>query len=309
MVVSKKRKKSVISKKGDILFYWGLLILPLIQIAIFYFAVNINSFLMAFQKFDLSTKSYYMVGFDNFKKIFVEMGRVNTMIYAIENSVVYYLLGFLTSLPLGLIFSYYVYKNAVGGAFFKVMLFLPTIIPPMATTLLMYNFGREVLPLLGLVELSVSAGRWNIFFTIYFMIVMLSFGTNIIMYSGAMSGIDQSLVEAAEIDGASPMQEFTKITIPMIWPTLATFVTVGVAGIFSQQMYLFGLFPDGAPSENYTIGYYLFVENNKLSSNALFGNQTGFPKIAAIGLLFTAFAVPMVYGMKFLLKKIGPSID
>ena len=308
MVIAKK-KKTAISRKGDILFYWGILLLPLIQIAIFYFAVNINSFLMAFQKYNPVKNSYYFVnGFENFAQIFREMSYTNTMKFAIGNSVFLYFWGLLVNTPLPIIFSYYIYKNKMSGGIIKLLLFIPSIIPATTLGTLYFLMGNSVCPELDLIAIQ-NQSRWQVWFSLVLIGMPFGFGANVIMYSGAMSGIDQSLSEAAQIDGAGPMQEFIHLTLPMVWPTFATFTTVGIASIFTNQANLFTIFPAGAPADNYTIGYFLFKEVANVESASLSQAQQGYPVLSAYAMLFTACAIPLVYLMKFIMAKIGPSVE
>ena len=153
--------------------------------------------------------------------------------------------------------------------------------------------------------------RWGVFAYITILGMIINFGANIIMYTSAMSGIDQSLVEASEIDGASPIQEFIHVTIPMIWPTFATYVTIGVAAIFQNQMHLFTLFGNQSnlpDSKIVTIGYLLFEGVANVDGGPLTAARASYPRLAAQGLFFTMIAIPMVYGVKALLAKIGPKV-
>ncbi len=312
MVLAKK-KKSAISRKGDILFYWGVLLLPLIQIAIFYFAVNINSILMAFQT-HVGDGVYVFSGFSNFADIFASTNASNLieLRYAIENSLFLYFFGLVAHTPLPILFSYYIYKNKLSGGIMKILLFLPSIIP--ATTLgsLYYYLGNHVFPAIGLVQLN-DQSRWQVIFSLQLLALPFGYGASLIMYSGAMSGIDQSLSEAAQIDGAGPMQEFLHLTLPMIWPTFATFTIVGVAGIFTNQANLFAIFPKGFenPDETgkvTTIGYFLFKRVADLGNNTM-PALNGYPQLSAYGVMFTVCAIPLVYAVKGLMSKLGPKTE
>ena len=63
------RKKNLMKSKknrGKTIFYWSVLAFPLLQFAIFYIGVNLNSFALAFQKFNmdgdgLETEDYYVI--------------------------------------------------------------------------------------------------------------------------------------------------------------------------------------------------------------------------------------------------------
>ena len=129
--------------------------------------------------------------------------------------------------------------------------------------------------------------------------VLLSFGTQTLLISGAMEGISDSVTDAAKIDGCSPLQEFIHVTVPMIWPTITTFLIVGVAGIFTNQMCLYSFYGENAEYANMTIGYYLYRET-------LNAGVDRYPYLAALGILLTIIVVPLTYLIKWLTNKFGP---
>ena len=121
------------------------------------------------------------------------------------------------------------------------------------------------------------------------------------MYLGAMNNINPSITEAARLDGASFMRELWSITIPCVYPTLTTFVVVGITGIFTSDLGLYSFFATNAPGQAQTLGYYLFRETQNNT-----GNMARWPYISAIGLCFTAIVAPITVGLKRVLDKYDP---
>ena len=130
----------------------------------------------------------------------------------------------------------------------------------------------------------------------------MGFGISVLLYSGAMSGIDNSLIEAAKLDGATSLSEFWHVVLSSIFPTITTFLVVGVAGIFINQMALFNFFGGEAPNSLSTFGYYMFVKVED-------ANIAQFPRLSALGILMTVVAVPITFVVKYLLEKFGPKTD
>ena len=136
-------------------------------------------------------------------------------------------------------------------------------------------------------------------------LLFMGFGTQIMMYSGAMSGISPSIIEAAELDGCNPFSEFVFVVVPLIFGTIKTFIVVTVATVFINQLGLFSFYgPDASMLDpNLTsIGYYLYRQ-------AYGGQLTLMPKLAAWGICLTAVSIPITYLVKYLLTKFGPSED
>ena len=123
------------------------------------------------------------------------------------------------------------------------------------------------------------------------------------MYSNGMSGISQEMVESAHLDGATGLTEFWKITLPMIYPTLSTFLITGIAGLFTNQIALYSFYGGGAPENLQTYGYYLYMRTKNATSDS------EYTLLAAMGLLLTVVVVPLTLGVKWALEKFGPKED
>ena len=142
------------------------------------------------------------------------------------------------------------------------------------------------------------------FITIALFNIWMGFGGSVLLYSSAMGAISPSVIDAAQVDGASAVREFISIILPSIYPTFSTFVVTGIAGIFINQANIFSFYANAADPSSYTIGYYLF--------NQIVGKASGYstyPYAAAAGLVFTAIAAPLTLIVKWALEKFGPSED
>ena len=134
--------------------------------------------------------------------------------------------------------------------------------------------------------------------------IWISFGVNCLMYVNAMNDIPPERVEAANLDGATGFREFWSISLPSIFSTLATFLVVGVAGIFTNQFNLFSFFGYTAPHGIMTYGYWLYRET-LMTANS----PAQVPVIAAMGVWMTVIAVPLTLLARWLLDKFGPSAE
>ena len=314
--MNKKKKRN--KKIGETIFFWSIFILPLLQFCIFYIGVNFNSILLSLKKFDYKTGSFKFVGFNNFVLFFQDFTKAgNVMTTYLVNSLLFFFISLLVVTPLSILFSYYIYKNGhrklqkytasnAFSAFSKVLLFLPTIMPSIAIVLMYKYFGENSLPqmlnkifgtnLNGL----LSSSETNLTYMLCFC-TLLGFGTDMILYTGAMSGIDDSLIESAHIDGTSPFRELTRIVLPAIYPTLTMKIVISVAGIFTNQAFLFSFYGGNAPYSIRTFGYYLFITVNNSPTMA------DYPYAAAMGIVFTLVATPITLLTTYFLEKYGPS--
>lgn len=307
----RKKGKLGASDKKDIIFICLVALLPVVQFLIFYVYVNINSVVMAFQKYvidpDTNRGSYVWNGLENFSRVVKEFSRNGNLFIALKNSCIYYIVTVLIGISIGLFCSFYIYKSRKGASFFKIMLFLPSIISSMALIVIFKycaNFGIPAIlrSWFGAETGSLINTESTAFGTVLFYCIWFGIGSNVLIYLGTMSGISESLVEAAELDGANMFQEFWHVTLPSVYPTISTFVVTGLAAFFTADMGLYSFFSYGAPNSVQTIGYYLLKETMGASFSE-------YPYLASLGLVFTIITIPLTIVVRRALKKFGPSVE
>ena len=303
----KKRGAQSVRANRRLIFYTVGIALPILQFCIFYIGVNFNSILLSFQKYNYFSEAagkYSFAGLDNFKAIFSDFKEYVWLRKSVGHS--FQMFGFsLAGIAFSLLFSFYIYKKYLGNDFFRTVLFLPQVISAIIMVTLYKYFVENCIPAVWekvsgvkITGLLSSVSMKQTFYVIIFYCVFSSFGTQVLLFSGAMSGIPESVTEAAQLDGVTPLKEFVKITVPMIFSNVTTFVVVAVAGIFTHQMNLYGFYGSKAEYQLYTIGYYLY-------KGAQTGSRADYPYYAAFGLLLTVISVPLTMGAKKLLEKFG----
>ncbi len=310
--VTNKAKKGKIGLKKDLVFYCLMLIWPVAQFCVFYIGVNFNSFFLAFRNItmDIESRSYvYTWSLDGIKKAW-ETVMSPEIIQATKMSVLAWILGTLIGLPLGLLFSHYIAKKMPASGFFRVILFLPSIISAIVVATLYMYFLNMAVPMLikdttgntvlSLLDSSRPVGYQ--FGALFFYNTWVGFGVNVLMYANAMSGISPEMIEAANLDGATGFKEFWHISLPQVFPTLSVFIVTGIAGLFTNQFSLFTFYGSDAPFQ--TFGYYLYKETLAHSTDL-----PEFPKLAAFGLMMAVVAIPLTFAVRWGLEKLGPKED
>lgn len=305
--MTNKIKKKKWWKDKNFLFYCLLMAFPLVQFLVFYIGVNFNSILMAFQRIDIQKDTVEWT-VSNIQNAFQMMTGSPELLSVLSVSVVSYVILTGIGIPLGLFFSYYIYKKLPLSGAFRVILFLPSIMSAIVMATIFQFFVERAIPtammqffdveMMGLMENPETR-----FACILFYNILMGFGANVLMYTNSMSGISQEVVEASQLDGASTLQEFLHVTLPMIYPTIAMFIFTGIAGIFTNQLNLFSFYGAAAPGGISTYGYYFYTKTQGAKSIA------EYPLLSAMGLFMSAVAVPLTLLVKWLLEKFGPSED
>lgn len=300
----KKRKKSL--AKDDKIFYWLMMFFPILQFVLFYIAVKGNAILFAFQEYDGVKGKVVGWTMKYMKDSFRLMTKESSMVLMMKTTLKSYFIVLLIGTPLALLFSFYISKNYFGSGFFRVMLFVPSIVSAIILAAIFQIFVERAVPayvnkffhkeIFGLFEDSKTRYPTLMFYNIW-----VGFGVSVLMFSDSIGNIPPEIIEASHIDGVNSFQEFRYITMPHVYPTLTTFLITGVAGLFTNQYQLFTLFgAREASSTIWTYGYYFF---NKTQAAA---SRVDYPLISAMGLWMTAVCLPLTLLTKHALEKYGP---
>ena len=310
----KGKKHANFRRRRDLIFYISLFALPCIQFCVFYIGVNANSIVQAFMKYDLDMKGLHssFAGFQNFSAA-LDLFKQN--VYTFRYSFIAYGTGLCISFPLSLIFSFYIYKKMPASGAFKVFLFMPQLVSGLVFSLLFNYIVTDVYiemmkKITGESEIvGLLYNRDTRLSTVLFFNVWVSFGVNILLYSGGMSAIDESIVESAQLDGAGLVTEFLHITLPLVYPTIMQMLIVGIASIFANQMQLMSLYGLMATeaSEMATFGMFLYINTQKAKLTMENGLSIGV--LSSMGIMLTIVLLPTTMLIRKLLAKLGPSVS
>lgn len=294
-----RRKK--INKKW--IFYIGAVSWSVIQFLIFYVYVNFNSILLSIREMNYYTQNWDFVGMKNFSKVLADFSSLAYMRDALKNTFIVFGIHLITMF-LPIFFAYYLFKKYPLHGVFKVFLFLPSVISSVVLVLCYKYFVEVAIP--NLWELLFDAEikgllsnpntKWG---TLIFYSVWIGMGSSFLLYLGAISGISESVFEAAKLDGVNVIQEFVFIVFPMIYPTFTTFMITGFATMFTNQLNIYTFYGDKAEYAIYTMGYLLYAKVRTVSISE-------YPYYAALGLILTAIVMPLCFGTKWLMAKVGP---
>ena len=241
------RKDSPVAGKRDlkrqILARWQLyllLLLPLIYIAVFAY-VPMGGLVIAFKKYNVRQGIWgsTWVGLDNFVKFFTSYKFPIIM----KNTLMISLYSLAVSFPIPIIFA--LLLNAMLGKRYKKAIQTITYVPYFISTVVMVGLIFQVLNTRSGIYGSLYTMFTNrtapniladgkLFKHIYVWSgVWQSTGYSAIIYIAALAGVDQSLHEAAEIDGASRFQRLLYIDVPTILPTASIMLILAVGNIMN----------------------------------------------------------------------------
>ena len=290
-------------------FITGMLVYPLAQFAVFYVYMNFNNITMAVKGMYPNGNTYWN-GLNNFVQVFKGVDSKLLRI-CFGNNFKMFFMTTIIGMPLNILFGYYLFKRKFGSTAVRIVYMLPSMVSGVVKTLLFMKFVELGLPVLfsdlfgidqsdfpNLIRNSNTAFGVQVFYTLW-----LGFSSSLIIYSNAMFSIDEGVIEAGKIDGTNNLQELVFIVVPLIFPTLSTYMITGVSSILtlSGNLYLFYGLTD-VPETTYFMGFYLF----KIGMQ---GDLTAYPMGSAVSLVITAVTVPLTIFVRWLMNRIDPMND
>ncbi len=237
---------------------WIFILPALAGTLIFIVIPVICSFGLSFTKWDLLNPVQF-VGFDNYSQIFTDnlFYKIlwNTVVFAISTSV----FGVIIPLILACILN----SKIRGSEFYKTAYFLPFITPMIVIGVIWeWIFDPNIGFLNHLLHIHIN---W-LYDTHYAMTALIIvsvwklIGYNMVIFLSALSGISQSMFEAAKIDGASYFQTFKHVTVPLLSPSI--FFVVIITAISSFQIFdLIYLMTQGGPLDSTNVLVYEIYKN------------------------------------------------
>lgn len=177
------------------------------------------------------------VGLENYKTLFTE----GDLLRYFKNTMIMWIMGFIPQIIFSLLLAAWFSDPALrlkGQRFFKTVIYLPNLIMASAFSMLFFTLFAETGPindiLIGLgifhEKYSFMSHVWSVRGLVAFMNFVMWFGNTTILLLAGMLGIDTSLYEAAEVDGASATQIFYRITLPLLKPILLYVMVTSLIG-------------------------------------------------------------------------------
>lgn len=177
------------------------------------------------------------VGLDNYSELFKAE---NDLLKYFGNTFIIWLLGFIPQIFFSLLFASWFtdLRMKLKTGAYKIIFYLPNVIMAAAMGMLFFTLFSQSGPINSIYKSITGSTEPIMFFEhvwtqrgiIALINFLMWFGNTTIMLMAAINGIDPSLYESAQIDGANPTQTFWRITIPLIRPILLYVLITSLIG-------------------------------------------------------------------------------
>ena len=184
-----------------------------------------------------TVKNAKFTGFGNYKKIFSDLTFLSsfkfTVLFAVASIVLINVIAFALALLLT--------RKLKGTNIFRTIFFMPNLIGGIVLGYIWQILIKCVLSIVGqpLLALNSSAGYWGLII----LMCWQQIGYMMIIYIAGLQNVSDDLLEAAQIDGATPWQTLWKVKLPMVMPsiTICVFLTLTNSfKLFDQNLALTG---------------------------------------------------------------------
>ena len=237
------------------------------------------------------------VGFKNYELIFNN----GAFRQALINNGLIIVISIIIQIPLALWLATLVTHKIKGAVVFRLLFFLPFVLADVAAGMIwrfVYdgNFGlvAGVFNALGMEAPFWLAEKQVAFYAVLGVIVWKYFGFHMMLFVAGLQSIDKSVLEAADIDGATGWQKFFRVTLPLLGSTVRLsvfFAVVGSLQLFDMIMPLTGGGPSNATQTMVTFLY----------SFGVMRMQVGFG--SAVGVVLFIVCVTLAFGYKRIFMK------
>lgn len=263
MAKAKVQIKGSSSHKAVSYNKWGyIFLIPFFAVFIFFTLIPLGKtvYNSLFENYmsGLTQVGPNFVGFSNYGAIF---GDTRLWQY-LGNTMLMWIMGFIPQILISLLLAQWFSDTRLkikGSTFFKGVIYLPNLIMASSFAMLFYSLFSTTGPIntmlvkgLGWLDspFDFFGNIWASRTIVASVNFIMWFGNTTILLMAGILGIDTSLYEAAEVDGANSWQRFTKITLPLLKPILVYVMITSLIGGIQMFDVPFIIDKNGNPKES-----------------------------------------------------------
>ena len=231
----------------SLIFFVGFVVVPMVMCVVY-----------SFLDMGLDVSSATFIGLGNY----IEMFQDKVFLKGLLNTAIIVVVAVPTVTAFSLWVSSAIYQmKPVSRSFFRCVFYLPVVTGTVAVTVVwkwMFNTYNGLINQVFGTSTNWLGNEMTAIWCIILILFTTSIGQPIVLYVAALGNVDQSLIEAAQVDGATKLQVFWKIKWPQILPTTLYILVITTINSF-QCFALIQLLTSGGPNNaTTTIMYYIF---------------------------------------------------
>ena len=236
------------------------------------------------------SKELNYVGFKNFINIFSN----KDILQPVQITICYTLIATIAGNIISLLLALAINRKFIGRTFARTAFFLPTAISVVLAVFIWGYIFRDVFRnLFG--WNSLLGQKSTVILGIAIIHMWIDVGINMLVYLSSLTTVPKELYESADLDGATRIQQFFRVTLPMIVPAFTTCITLSLTYGLREFATPYAATQGGPAGASETIGIYIY---NHLMSY----NKAGYGQ--AISVVFTIALVLIGGGLSRALRRL-----
>lgn len=279
-----------------------LLVAPLMLVTIVFFVFPlVSSVYYSVIDYDGVSSNPPFVGLANFVQLFTDP----EVWHALGNNLIWIVIGTISPLVIGLIFALLLWTVRRGSRYYRLALFFPFVVPPVAVGIVWgwiydpidgwLNVGLRAIGLGGLTT-GWLGNPSTALYAVLATAIWATCGFVMLIFLSALQNVDLELIDAARLDRTNTLQRVWHVILPQIMPVFLMVTTVTLVGGFSVFDIVFIMTGGGPANASNVLGTYAFT-------NAFQLNQISYG--TAIALLITALSIPCAVVLNRLQRRLS----
>jgi raffinose/stachyose/melibiose transport system permease protein len=294
-------KKIFIKKQVNSILY----ALPTVAIFAFIIVVPmIQSIVYSLTDWSGTSSVIRFIGFANYKRMFAD----KVFLIAAKNTILLALFATLFENVNGVILAVMLNRKRLRGRnFFRALLFVPSLLSVMVIGYMWRYILNPYSGILGMILKLFNVAdvaEFNVFssYTTSFMVIIGTMvwqfsGYDMVIYLSGLQSIPEELYESSSIDGASPVQNFFKITLPLLMPSITVSVFLNLIGSLKSFEHVYVITGGGPAHTTETLSTYIY-------NTAFSGGQVAYGTAASTVLFFAIMTIAIIQVKYFRSKEV-----
>ncbi|MDY4610761.1 MAG: sugar ABC transporter permease [Sphaerochaetaceae bacterium] len=229
----------------------GVLLFPTVVAMVFLFVIPVAQVVFySFTNYNMATGVKDFNGIANYKYLFTD----TKFHKALANTFTFAALKLVVDTCLALVIALMLDARIPCKRYLRSAFFAPVVVPIVASSLIWIWFFdpgigpfNQILGALGLPKSQWIYHENTALLSILMFSVWKGVGYNVVLFLAGLQNIPDSYVEAAQVDGASPMQTLLKVKLPLLRPIISFVVMIGIINTFKVFAEINVMTPKGGP--------------------------------------------------------------
>ncbi|GAA0989777.1 sugar ABC transporter permease [Acrocarpospora macrocephala] len=203
------------------------------------------------------------IGLDNFTRLLED----EIFLGDLWRGLILIVFSVLIQLPLSLAIALLLNQKMRGRAVYRLIFFMPYVLSEVITAVLFTmilsperGLANDLLAFIGLEELESTflSEPSTVMYSLFIVMTWKYFGFHMILYLAGRQSIPSELIEAAQIDGATPWKAFRHVTLPLLGPTIRITIFLSVIGTIQLFDLVYVLTGGGPVHASETMGVTMY---------------------------------------------------